>query len=353
MFDIKKQFLWSKLKVGLVMTLALFTLFITVFFSSSIENLLSPKVELKAQIQNVKGLRKGAPVWVSGIEVGSVKNISLHPEYGTIVTLAVNKNTLDFLRKDSEASILTMGLLGDKYIELTGGSPKAEPIKPGDMINGMAVIELKDVVEISASSIKKMSDFINKLDHLVTKIEKGEGTVAKFLTDPAIYENLKDISATLSSVLHEIKDGQGTVRMLLQDPTLYEKLVATTSSLEELSRKLNNGSGTLNKLIEDPSLYNRMLAATSSFEEFTLVLNDKQGTLRRLAEDPDLYESLSRASQQLSSIMEKIESGEGIAGELITDKELAGNLKDTITDIRGLTKDMKENPKKYFKFSLF
>jgi phospholipid/cholesterol/gamma-HCH transport system substrate-binding protein len=251
MFDIKKQFLWSKLKVGRVMTLALFTLFITVFFASSIENLLSPKVELNAQIQNVKGLRKGAPVWVSGIEVGSVKNISLHPEYGTIVTLAVNKNTLDFLRKDSEASILTMGLLGDKYIELTGGSPKAEPIKPGDMINGMAVIELKDVVEISASSIKKMSDFINKLDHLVTKIEMGEGTVARFLTDPDIYENL-DISATLSVVLHEIKDGQGTVRMLLQDPTLYEKLVATTSSLEELSRKLNNGSGTLNKLTEDP-----------------------------------------------------------------------------------------------------
>jgi phospholipid/cholesterol/gamma-HCH transport system substrate-binding protein len=319
MFDIKKQFLWSKLKVGLVITLALFTLFITVFFASSIENLISPNVELKAQIHNVKGLRKGAPVWVSGIEVGSVKNISLHPEYGTIVTLSVDKKALEFLKKDSEASILTMGLLGDKYIELSGGSPKAEPIKPGDMINGTAVIELKDVMETSASSIKKMSDFINKLDHLVTKIEKGEGTVVKFLTDPEIYDNLRDISKNLSVVLHEIKDGQGTIPMLLKDP----------------------------------SLYNRMLAATSSVEEFTLVLNDKQGTLRRLAEDPTLYENLNRASQQLTSIMEKIESGEGIASELITDKELAGDLKNTITDIRELTKDMKENPKKYFKFSLF
>src|SRR4030043_1969366 len=117
MFDIKKQFLWSKLKVGLVVTLALFTLFITVFFASSIENLLSPKVELKAQIQNVKGLRKGAPVWVSGIEVGSVKNISLDTGYGTIVTLSINKDAMEFLRKDSEATIMTMGLLGDKYIE--------------------------------------------------------------------------------------------------------------------------------------------------------------------------------------------------------------------------------------------
>jgi phospholipid/cholesterol/gamma-HCH transport system substrate-binding protein len=319
MFDIKKQFLWSKLKVGLVMTLALFTLVITVFFAGSIENLLSPKVELEAQIQNVKGLREGAPVWVSGIEVGSVKNISLHPQYGTVVSLSVNKKALEFLRKDSEASILTMGLLGDKYIELSGGSPKAEPIKPGDMINGAAMIDLKDVVEISASSIKKMSDFVNKLDRLVAEIEKGEGTVVKFLTDPEIYDNLRDISKNLSVVLHEIRDGQGTIPMLLHDP----------------------------------SLYNRMLAATSSVEEFTLVLNNRQGTLRRLAEDPTLYENLNRAAQQLSSIMEKIESGEGIAGELITDKELASDLKDTITEIRELTKDMKENPKKYFKFSLF
>jgi phospholipid/cholesterol/gamma-HCH transport system substrate-binding protein len=319
MFDIKKQFLWSKLKVGLVVTLALCTLFITVFFAGSIENILSPKVELKAQIQNVKGLRKGAPVWLSGIEVGSVRNISLHAEHGTVVTFAVTKKTLDFLRKDSEASILTMGLLGDKYVELSSGSPNAELIKSGDMIKGTAVVELKDVAEISASSIKKMSDFINKLDHLVTKIERGEGTFAKFLTDPEIYANLKDISKTLSVVLNEIKDGQGTFKMLLYDP----------------------------------SLYNRMLAATASVEEFTLVLNDRQGTLRRLAEDPTLYENLNRASQQLSSIMEKIDSGKGIASDLITDEKLAGDLKDTITDIRELTKDMKDNPKKYFKFSLF
>jgi len=319
MFDIKKQLQWSKLKVGLVITVAICTLFVTVFFAGGIENLLSPKVELRAQLQNAKGLRKGAPVWLSGIEVGSVKSISLNPEYGTIITLSVDKKDLKFLRKDSEASVLTMGLLGDKYVELSSGSSEAEPIKPGDMIKGSAMIDLKDAVEISVSSIKKMSDFINKLDNLVTKFEKGDGTAVKFLTDPEIYNNLRDISKNLSGVLHEIRDGQGTITMLLRDP----------------------------------SLYNRMLTATSSVEEFTLALNNRQGTLRQLAEDPALYENLNMASQQLSSILEKIEAGEGIAGDLITDKKLAGDLKDTVTEIRKLTKDIKDNPKKYFKFSLF
>lgn len=353
MFDIKKQLFWSKLKVGLVITLALSILFMTVFFAGSIERILSPKAKLKVQIHNVKGLRKGAPVWVSGIEVGSVKDITLHPEYGTIVTLSLDKNVLKFLRKNAEASILTMGLLGDKYIELSNGSPEAEPIKPSDMIKGTAQIEFQDVVETSASSIAKMSDFINKLDKLVTRIERGEGTISKFLTDPTIYNNLQETTKSLSSILRELESGKGTLKMLLKDPSLYNKLVSTTSALEEISRKLNEGNGTVKKLIEDPSLYNRMLAAASSLDDFSKKLNEGQGTLRRLAEEPDLYENLNKVSKQLSSLLEKIETGKGVAGDLITDEKLANDLKDTIVELKELTRDMRENPRKYFKFSLF
>jgi ABC-type transporter Mla subunit MlaD len=56
MFDTKKQLQWSKLKVGLVITVALLTLLITIFFAGNIEDLFLKKVELKAQIQDVKGL---------------------------------------------------------------------------------------------------------------------------------------------------------------------------------------------------------------------------------------------------------------------------------------------------------
>jgi phospholipid/cholesterol/gamma-HCH transport system substrate-binding protein len=96
-----------------------------------------------------------------------------------------------------------------------------------------------------------------------------------------------------------------------------------------------------------------MLSATSSIEEFSIVLNQRQGTLRRLAEDPELYENLNKATQQLSSILQKVETGEGIAGDLISDKKLASDLKNAIMELSELTKDIRDNPKKYFKFSLF
>jgi len=319
MFDIKKQLLWSKLKVGLVVTLALSILFITIFFAGSIERILAPKAELKAQIENVKGLRRGAPVWVSGVEVGSVESIDLHPEYGTLVTISINRNTLGFLKRDSEASVLTMGLLGDKYIELSIGSPEAEPIQLGDMLTGTVQIEIKDIMERSAESIAKMTDFISTLENLVAKIEKGEGTVAKFLTDPAIYDNLRVTTETLSTILEDIETGQGTIKLLL----------------------------------EDPSLYNKMVAATSSLEEFGRILNEGQGTLKKLAEDPSLYENLNKVSIQLSSLLDKIDTGEGLASDLITDEQLAQDLKDTIAAIKELTMDMREYPTRYFKFSLF
>jgi len=326
MFDMKKQLMWAKLKVGIVITLALLTLFITVFFAGNIQDIFSPKVQIKAQIKDARGLRRGSPVWISGIEIGSVKSIDLNPEYGTLVTMSVNRGAMKFIKKDSQASVLTMGLLGDKYIEISNGSPQAELIKPGDMIKGAAQLEIQDIVNASSESIQKVTEFMDKFGNFIEKIEKGEGTIAKFLKDPSIYDNLRETTKTLSGIVKDFKESEGTMKLLMKDPSLYNKLLNTTSSLEEFSSKLNRG----------------------------------QGTLRRLAEDPQLYENLNTASKQLSLILEKIDAGEGVAGSLVKDKELNREMKDTlvelknsVTEFKELIKDVKEHPKKYLKFSIF
>jgi len=326
MFDMKKQLTWSKLKVSLVITLALIALFITVFFAGNIEDLFSPKVQIKAQIKDVRGLRKGSPVWISGIEVGSVKSIDLHPEHGTLVTMFMNSNAAKFIKKDSKASVLTMGLLGDKYVEISNGSPQAEIIKPGDVLEGTTQPEIQDIVNASSVSLGKVTDFMKKLENFIDKLEKNEGTIAKFLRDPALYDNVQEATKTMSVLLRDIKESQGTMKKLIEDPALYNKLLSTASSMEEFTRKINEGSG----------------------------------TLKKLAEDPELYDNLNKASKQLSSILERIDSGEGVAGSLIKDRELSkevrdtlGELKSSVTEFKELIKDIREHPKKYLKFSVF
>jgi phospholipid/cholesterol/gamma-HCH transport system substrate-binding protein len=343
MFDDKKQLKWSQIKVGLVMTIAFVVLLIAVFFAGNIQNVFLKKGELKIKFRDVVGLRKGAPVWILGLEEGSVKNITLDPTYGVIVTIAVNKNALEFVRKDSRATILTMGLLGDKYIELSTGSPQAEPIRPAEVIKGSSEMGLREV----------MGQFIEKIDSLVTKIEGGQGTIAKLLNDPALYNNLLGATHSLSAFLENLKDSKGTLKLLIDDPSVYKKMLAATSSIEEFSKRINESSGTLRRLIEDPSLYNKTLTVASQIEEFSRKLNESQGTLKKMIEDPALYENFNRDLKELSSILEKIDKGEGVASALIQDKELARELKESVAELKELLKNIKDHPGKYFKFSLF
>ena len=360
MFDVKKQLRWSKIKVGLVITVALFSLLIAVFFAGNIEDLFTKKVEIKVEIPDVKGLRKGAPVWLFGTEVGFVKNIQLSHQFGTIVAMEVNKNALGFIRKDARASILTMGLLGDKYLDLSPGSPSSELIQPGEMIRGKAQIELQDVIATSVTTIEKMTEFIERLDTLLTKIETGQGTIAKFLGDPSVYDNLDKATSMISLTLQEIRNSRGTLKLFLEDPSFYNKMLAAASNLEEFTRTAKDGSGTLKKLIEDPSLYEKLSASASHIEEFSKRLGEAQGTLKKLVEDPELYENLNRGSILLSSILGRIDKGEGTVGALIRNEEVFKELGQALAEakklseeLEALLKDIKQHPKKYFKFSIF
>jgi phospholipid/cholesterol/gamma-HCH transport system substrate-binding protein len=353
MFEREKQLNWSKMRIGVVITLALFILLSSVFFAGNIKALFLRKVELKAQIQDVRGLRKGAPAWIRGTEVGYVEGIKLNPVYGTLVTMEIDRNVLNFIKEDSKASVMTMGLLGDKYIEISSGSPQAPPIHPGEMIQGTSQVEINDVMTTAATSIEKMGEFINRLDRLVTRIEEGQGTIAKLIGDPQLYDHLNRDAQMISLILEEIKNAQGTLKMLVEDPSLYHRLLSAASSIEEVSKKMNESHGTVQKLIEDPSLYNQALSTISDLEEFSKKLKQGKGTLEKLVTDPELYANLDRGAAQLSSILERMEEGHGLLGALIKDEELTKEAKDTINQLKELIKDIKENPKKYFKISVF
>jgi phospholipid/cholesterol/gamma-HCH transport system substrate-binding protein len=353
MYEVKKQLAWSALKVGTVITVGLVTLLVTVFFAGNIGHILSPKEILKFDITDVGGLRRGAPVWFAGLEVGAVKSIDLHPQYGTVVTILINRDVLKYIRKDARAVIQTMGLLGDKYVELGPGTPGAPQLTPGAMISGTSEINMQKVMATGAVSLQKLNEVIEHLGSLAVKIEKGEGTLALLLSDPSLYNNLKDASARIANVAADVQNRKGTLGKIIEDDALYDKLLSTADSLESFSFTLKNNKGTLNRLIEDSTLYDRLVSAASSVEKFGLKLNSDKGTLNRLAEDPRLYENLVLASEHLSSILQSIDSGKGTAGTLVRDEELARELADTVRELRELTADIRRNPGNYFKFSVF
>jgi outer membrane protein OmpA-like peptidoglycan-associated protein len=123
-------------RVGLLVVLALVFLSTGIFLIGNKDFLFSSTYRLKADFQNVAGLNNGADVRIGGIHQGTVKEIDLPSQPDGKVTVAMNlrSQTRDIIKKDSRASIKTEGLLGDKYVEISFGSPKAEPVGNDDTI---------------------------------------------------------------------------------------------------------------------------------------------------------------------------------------------------------------------------
>lgn len=348
-----KRIKWAKLRVGIVITAALVVVFIAIMFSGHIEDIFSPQAVIYADFSDVRGLRPGAPVWFSGIEIGKVRSMSFYKGREIRVSLAIDRNVLRHLRSDSSATILTLGLLGDKYLELGAGSSEAAVLGAGDSLAGSTQLEFQDIMEKSKESISRLNDLAKRLDSFIAMVEEGQGTVPLLLKDRTLYDNMTDAAKNLSLAIGKVEKGKGTLGRLLSDDKLYANLESSVNNMKEFSDGLNESNGTLNKLIKDKELYDRFLSASSSLDEFTKKLAGGKGTMARLIEDDSIYQNLDEASRKLAELLQRIDEGKGVVGELTKQGEMETELKTTVKDLNELIKDIKENPKRYFKFSLF
>ncbi|UCD34492.1 MAG: MCE family protein [Nitrospiraceae bacterium] len=353
MYDYVKQHKWARLRVGMVMSLTLAVILLAVLFAGSIEKIFVPRVVIYAMVDDVKGLREGAPVWFSGVEIGSVRAIEFMEKQKVRVKMSIVSDAVRYLKKDSGANILTLGLLGDKYVEITPGSGDAEGLRAGDGIAGHTQTELQDVVQTSQASIEKIADFVGTLEEILVRVEKGQGTISKFIQDPAVYDNLREAIAELDALIGKMHSGKGTVARLMNDEALYRDISASAQDIRIFAESLKEEEGSLTRLIQDPSLYDRFQEASESLSRFAGKLEASTGTVNRLIEDEQLYENMNSASEKLNSLLDRVENGEGVVGSLVRDDELSRELKSTLKELNTLIKDIRENPKHYFKFSLF
>ncbi len=301
MYDYRKQLAWSKLKVGIVVTGALLVLLFAILFAGNIQDLFAPQSTIYATFRDVKGLRSGAPVWFTGVQIGSVKSINFTGDIIT-ATMKIDHDALAHLKKDSEASILTLGLLGDKYIEVSPGSKESGGLKPRDTIVGLTRLEINE---------------------------------------------------ELSQLVGGVGGKKGSLSRLLEDDTLYRDLSSSARDIRLFAETLKASEGTANKFIKDPALYERFVKASQSLDAFAQRLASSKGTVNRLIDDESLYENVNAAAAKLNIILDKINKEEGSVGRLVSNKELSEELQSTLKEINALVKDIKEHPKRYFKFSMF
>ncbi len=292
------------------------------------------------------------------------------------VEMRINEEYRDWIRSDSQISLGSVGLLGDKYIEISLGRTDEPPMTLPRTVVGWFGTSTEQTVLITGTQQASFAELItgandilanfktlsDQVQSIMGNFEAGEGTVGKFITDPSFYNNLNSTvenanqaTERIAELVGNLGEGQGTLSKLLKDDELYNRLLATVDNVESLTGKINTGDGTLGQLVNDPAVYKKMDQLIANLEGITDRLNRGEGTLGKLVKDDAFYKSLQTSVDELSAILKDFRAGKGTLGKLATDDALYGNLNEVSSEVVKLIYDFRQDPKKFLtiKFELF
>jgi phospholipid/cholesterol/gamma-HCH transport system substrate-binding protein len=293
------------------------------------------------------------------------------------VRMRISDRYRDWVRADSSISLGSIGLLGDKYIEISlGRSPDPPETEPMEIDSWFFGTKTEEVVLITGTQQASFAELITGANDILANFETlsgqirdimasfdaGQGTVGKFITDPSFYNNLNDTvekasqaAEQLALMLGDIKGGSGTLTRLIRDEELYVRITSSAQKLERLLEGVEQGEGTLGMLTKDPSIYERSEKFLANLDAITTRIESGEGTLGQLTTNDELYMSLKQSVEELSKILKGVEDGRGTLGRLAQDEELYNNLNVLSAELVKFIYDFRQNPKKFLtiKFELF
>jgi phospholipid/cholesterol/gamma-HCH transport system substrate-binding protein len=272
--------------------------------------------------ENVDGLVPDRAVTINGFQVGRVKDIYFHPDAtGELVVKFVMNNDFQFSEK-SVARIYSLDLLGTKAVEID--IKEGERIlQSGDTLISATELSLTEEVNKQVAPIKaKAEQLMASLDTVMLYIrtvmdEETRDNIAN------IFENTKRTFETLDHTMSTLD------RMVGENE---EKIGNILSSMESISKNLEESGDTLTNILANVEMITDSLAKA------------------------DLYstvENLNSAIMQMDTIITKINNGEGSMGLLVNDDELYRNLTEASSELEHLLEDLKLNPSRYVRFSVF
>lgn len=275
-------------KVGLFILFGLIAFAVSIFTIRDIR--LERGYRINIYFNEVAGLLEKAWVRVAGVKVGKVEQITLAGRKAK-VTVWLREHVK--LHSDAKANIVATGLLGVKYVELTLGSEEKPILKNGDSIAGIDPVGIDKLISQGMSGIGELSKVLVRLTE--------EGGIGENLT--STLKNINSISEKLDRYISE------------------QKISQIVDNITDASTNLNRVSAEIGEI-----------------------------TTSRKDDIENIIKSVSNVSTKLDSFITKIESGETTIGKLLSDKELAEDVKETVNSIKATSDEAK---KTLARFSLF
>ncbi len=241
----------NAVRVGIFITGLTFVLMILTVSIGKENSIFDPKIKIKARVQNVSNLKPGAYIELRGIRIGTVSDVAIVSDDEVEVTMTILESHLKWIKKDSKVAVSTAGLVGDKFLEVFNGSKEAPTFDPEkDLLYAEAPTDFKEIITKGGSIASITERILLKMDNLLTNIEDGKritetinslGKSSKNLeiitqdlreaklgqAVSSVSESMKKLdraSSSLERVMTRVEKGPGTINSLIFDDGLHDDL---------------------------------------------------------------------------------------------------------------------------------
>ncbi|MEN8181016.1 MAG: MlaD family protein [Myxococcota bacterium] len=245
---------------------------------------------LVTYFENVQGLIQGAPVRLAGKDVGVVESVSFSEVVGegppVQVGLLVEQSVQHRIRADSLATIGTIGLLGDKYVELSMGTREGSVLSEAAEVASQSPLDLNEVVTRGTSAVDNIAALAENVNEVVEAFGQSMGG-----------EGLAASVSAVSEIAREVQEGDGLLHSLIYDRYQgggVESIERSLVTLEEILEQVARGDGMLHALLYEPEQGFTMeaLAGAARANSILEKVDAGEGTLGLLVNDPTLYDDL-------------------------------------------------------------
>ncbi|HKU26258.1 MAG TPA: MlaD family protein [Candidatus Sulfotelmatobacter sp.] len=351
----QKQLKWSQLKVGITVIVASVTLGVLLFLMSGTSGIFTPRITVRSYFDNAEGLRVGAPVRLSGVDIGNVTAISIvrdKPLTPVEITMKISTRFGYGLRRDSVTSLETAGVLGETFLDIDSSQAVGPPLQDGDTLPTQVHPDFNQVVRASQSTLQNMDALLKRADRILAFAESGKGSLGKLIYDPTLYNRFSDTVAEFQKIVAQVGNGEGSLGQLISRNDAYNKFIATLDKMNQVVDELQQGKGTAGKFLKDPSLYNNANDTIANLKKVTEDINAGKGTLGKLTKDEELAKKLDNTITKLSQLTSDLQAGQGSAGKFFKDESFYNHADGLMSESRDLVKAIRENPKKYLSIKL-
>ncbi|TXK33222.1 MCE family protein [Pontibacter qinzhouensis] len=289
--------------VGIFVLLGIIIFIIGIFTLAGQQKRFINSISLHTTFTDVAGLKPGNNVWFSGVKIGTVKAINFSGESQVEITLNIQTDVQQYVRRDAKVRISSESLIGNRILEIFGGTPQAPQVQEGDRLQSEPMLNTDDILVTLQENNKNLVAITTDFKELSSKLVNGEGAVGAMLTDTTLANNFRNMVASLQQT------SANTVR--------------ASRSLNQFTAKLNTQGGLVDQLATDTAVFRQLQASVAQLQ---------QATTSATA----ITNNLQQASGQLNN-------SSNAAGVLLNDPEFANRLKATMENLETSTEKFDQN----------